>query len=299
MEARPPHQCPLPPVESDPNWCPPRPHVYLERPAGNGHQSTSGDLSPQIPPSPGLSYRTQSQLPSRSPSGKEPASSGGSGSHSRLKTPPAVIHTSDPYFKEEWGGGHYYCDVTMADGSIVTQPVTPGTTRQVHVEQSHARIKSQQQALESPTLPPPTVIPSHEIAWYPCVWRDGLCDGIYSDILTYMGWCRGELPTPAAQPAPMEGRPSTSALPTEPSADPIEQPVFEGPCWSNRVQQQQQRPDNVYGNDPFIDCLTDSQWEEIIAGRIPQPRSNPSAMEKGNLLCSYISCQPTTNLGTL
>ena len=52
--------CPPPPVESDHNWQPPRPHVYYERPAGNSHQSTPGDSSPEVPPSPGLSYRTPS-----------------------------------------------------------------------------------------------------------------------------------------------------------------------------------------------------------------------------------------------
>ena len=45
--------------------------------------------------------------------------------------------------------------------------------------------------------------------------------------------------------------------------------------------------------------MTDGQWDEIIAGRIPQPSSDPSAMEKGNLLCSYISHQPVAIRGTL
>ena len=42
-------------------------------------------------------------------------------------------------------------------------------------------------------------------------------------------------------------------------AEPIEQPAFEVPRRSSRVQQQRQRPDNVYGDDPFVDHLTDSQ----------------------------------------
>ena len=102
----------------------------------------------------------------------------------------------------------------MADGSIATQPVMPGTTGQVH-EQSFARIEVRRHALESPTLLRPTAIPSHEIARYPQVWRDSLHDGIYSDILTYMGWCRGELHALAAQSALEEGWLSTLVLPIE------------------------------------------------------------------------------------
>ena len=62
--------------------------------------------------------------------------------------------------------------------------------------------------------------------------------------------------------------------------------------------QQQQQPDNVYGDNPFIGHLTECQWDEIMAGRIPQP-GNPPMEEKGNLLRSYISCQPVANRGTL
>ena len=271
----------------------------MDKLVGNGHQSTPSDLSPQISPSLGLSYRTPSRLPLRSPSGKGPASSGGSGSRSVPNTPPAVFRMSSPYLVEDdhgWGY-FYYKNITMADGSVITRPATPGTAGCLH-GQFNARIESWQQALESPNLPRPTAIPSQQIACYPHAWRDGLHDGIYSDIPTYMRWCRGELPIAVAQLAPMEGQPFTSALPREPLAGPIE-PVFEGPHQSDRVWQQQQRPDNVYGNDLFVDHLTDSQWEEIVAGRIPQPSSNLSAMEKGNLLCSYVSHQPTTNWGTL
>ena len=78
-------------------------------------------------------------------------------------------------------------------------------------------------------------------------------------------------------------------------AGPVEQSVFEGPCQSDRVQQQQQQPDNVYSDNPCVD----HQWEEIITGRIPQPSSDPLNMGKGNLLCSYVSCQPVANQGTL
>ena len=78
-------------------------------------------------------------------------------------------------------------------------------------------------------------------------------------------------------------------------AGPLEQPVFEEPRQSNRLRQQRQWPDNVYGDNPFIDCLTECQWDKIIARRIPQPDNNPPMMEKGNLLCSYVSRQPVAN----
>ena len=65
-----------------------------------------------------------------------------------------------------------------------------------------------------------------------------------------------------------------------------------------RVGQPRQQPENVYGNDPFVDCLTESQWDMIIAGGIPRP-SNPEPQEKANLLCSYVSCQPVSTQGTL
>ena len=81
-------------------------------------------------------------------------------------------------------------------------------------------------------------------------------------------------------------------------AEPIEQPTFEGPHWSSRVQQQIQRPDNVYGDDPFVDCLTDSQWEQIMQGQIPRP-SDPETREKATLLCSYVSHQPVSTRDTL
>ena len=81
-------------------------------------------------------------------------------------------------------------------------------------------------------------------------------------------------------------------------AEPIEQPAFEGPRWSSRVRQQRQRPDNVYGDDPFIDHLTDSQWDTIMSGGIPCP-SDPETREKANLLHSYVSRQPVSTQGAL
>ena len=66
----------------------------------------------------------------------------------------------------------------------------------------------------------------------------------------------------------------------------------------SRVQQPRQQPENVYGDDPFIDRLTESQWDTIIAGGIPPP-SDPEPQEKANLLCSYVSCQPVSTQSTL
>ena len=79
---------PLPPVESDPNWWPPGPHVYYDRLAGgNGHQSTPGDSSPSNPPSPGLSYQTPSRQQSRPTSGRGPATPSNTGVPSWSQTP--------------------------------------------------------------------------------------------------------------------------------------------------------------------------------------------------------------------
>ena len=96
---------------------------------------------------------------------------------------------------------------------------------------------------------------------------------------------------PAERPlSPIPG-PSTRA-------EPIEQPTFEGPRRSSRVRQQIQRPDNVYGDDPFVDRLTDSQWEQIMQGQIPRP-SDPETREKATLLRSYVSRQPVSTRDAL
>ena len=81
-------------------------------------------------------------------------------------------------------------------------------------------------------------------------------------------------------------------------AEPIDQPAFEGPQWFSRVWQQRQWPDNVYDDDPFIDRLTDSQWDTITSGGLPHP-SDPETREKANLLCSYVSRQPVSTQGAL
>ena len=85
-----------------------------------------------------------------------------------------------------------------------------------------------------------------------------------------MGWCQGEQPElagpsiPAEWPLGLVPGPSTRT-------EPIEQPVFEGPQQSGRAWQLRQQPENVYSDDPFIDHLTESQWNMIIAGGIPCP----------------------------
>ena len=64
------------------------------------------------------------------------------------------------------------------------------------------------------------------------------------------------------------------------------------------MRQPRQQPENVYCDDPFIDRLTKSQWDTIIAGGIPRP-SDPETREKANLLRSYVSHQPVSTQGAL
>ena len=120
------------------------------------------------------------------------------------------------------------------------------------------RILARCQALESPTVPQSSAIPQTEIASYPREWRDGAASGKYSHIPTYMGWCRGKQPELAGLSIPAE-RPLSPVPGPSTRTEPIEQPVFEGPRWPGRVWQPRQQPENVYGDDPFIDCLTESQ----------------------------------------
>ena len=129
-------------------------------------------------------------------------------------------------------------------------------------------------------------IPQSEITSYLREWRDGTCFGKYSYIPFYQGWCQGkqlELAQPElAGPSIPTEQPLSPVPGPSTQTEPIEQPAFEGPRQSSRVQQQRQQPDNVYGNDPFIDRLTDSQWDTIMAGGIPYP-SNPEK-NKSNVL---------------
>ena len=112
-----------------------------------------------------------------------------------------------------------------------------------------------------------------------------------------MGWCRGKQPELAGSSIPAEWPLGPVPGPST-WTEPMEQPVFEGPRRLGRVQQPRQQPENVYGDDPFVDRLTESQWDMIIAGGIPHP-SNPEPWEKANLLRSYISHQPVSTQGTL
>ena len=139
---------------------------------------------------------------------------------------------------------------------------------------------------------PQHAIQPEVISSYPQEWLDGFSLGIYQKIPSWHEWHDGVLSVWATSEVSKTEQPVPQPSPPWVPAGPIEQPVFEGPRWSDRVWQQQQWPDNVYGDDPFIDRLTEHQWDKIIARRIHQPDNNPPMMEKGNLLFSYVSCQP-------
>ena len=184
--------------------------------------------------------------------------------------------------------------ITGADGSVVWhRPASPSTV---------SRVMACCQLMEFPLAPRSTAIPQHEIASYPQEWHEGARSGKYSFIPSYQGWRRGDEPEFAQPEQPSSSRPTERPLSPTPGpstrAEPIEQPAFEVPRWSSRVQQQRQWPDNVYGDDPFVDHLTDSQWDTIMSGGIPRP-SDPETREKANLLHSYVSCQPVSTQGTL
>ena len=161
---------------------------------------------------------------------------------------------------------------------------------------------ARRQLMESLLAPKSTAIPQQEIASYPQEWCDGACSSKYSHIPSYQGWCRGNQPVLARSEQATQFRLTERPLSPVPGpstqAEPIEQPTFEGPRWSSRVRQQRQRPDNVYGDDPFINRLTDSQWDQIMAGQIPRP-SDPETKEKANLLCSYVSHQRVSTQSAL
>ena len=145
--------CPPPPVESDPVWWPPRPQGYYHRTtSGNSHQSTPGDSSPNIPPSPGLSYKTLSWLTLRSPSGRGPATTSSTSVPSRTQTPARTVQKFEPYFLENLVGSKlgYFQDITLADGSIVQRLTTPRTQSHLWIQDS-ARFELWRAALESPT----------------------------------------------------------------------------------------------------------------------------------------------------
>ena len=287
---------------------------------------------PSQPPSPGLSYCTPRTPSSRNRSVTLSHSSGNTGSHchssgntstrSRTLTEPdpsafvTEVSQSHPIFTDTGLGLRWKYEVVMADGTTRHHPVSPPTALKLMIPITVAdgtirhhpaspptvsRVMARRQALESLT-PRSTAIPQHEIASYPQEWHGGARSSKYSFIPSYQGWCRGdqlELARPEhAGPSRPTERPLSPVPGHSTQAEPIEQPAFEVPQWSSRIRQQRQRPDNVYGDDPFVDCLTDSQWDIIMAGGIPRP-SDPETREKANLLRSYVSCQPVSTQGAL
>ena len=92
---------------------------------------------------------------------------------------------------------------------------------------------------------------------YPQEWRDGACFSKYSFIPSYQGWRWSDQPELAqpehAGPSIPTERPLGLVPGPSTQTEPIEQPAFEVPRRSSRVRQQRQWPDNVYGDDPFVD----------------------------------------------
>ena len=227
------------------------------------------------------------------------------------------VSRTQPILRRTDTGAIWEYEITMGDGNIRCRSVSPDTRRELWVpitgeggSISHhpaspnrvSRVMACHQLMESPLAPKSTAIPQQEIASYPREWRDGARSGKYSHIPTYQGWRRGDQPVLAQPEQASQFRPTEWPLSLVPGlrtqAEPIEQPTFEGPRRSSRVRQQRQQPDNVYGDDPFVDRLTDSQWDQIIAGQIPRP-SDPETKEKANLLRSYVSCQPVSTQSAL
>ena len=97
------------------------------------------------------------------------------------------------------------------------------------------------QALETPTAPRFLAIPLAEIASYPQEWHDGTCSGKYCYIPSYMEWHLDLQPELTSQPILTEWPLSPVPGPST-RAEPIEQPVFDGPQWSGRVRQLRQQP---------------------------------------------------------
>ena len=202
------------------------------------------------------------------------------------------VSRSRPIFSDNSFGARWEYEVTMSDGTTQLCPVSPPTVSKLmipitmsdgntwhrpasprtvdHLMEETSRAMACRQALESPLAPRSLAIPQNEIASYPQEWRNGAPSGRYSYIPSYQGWHRGEQPELAhselAGPSIPAERPLSPVPGPSTQTEPIEQPAFKGPRRSSRVRQQRQRPDNVYGDDPFVDCLTDIQWDEIIAG---------------------------------
>ena len=207
------------------------------------------------------------------------------------------VSRTQPKFLNDSSGARWEYEITMADGSTWHCSVSPHTADQLWIPitvgdgivwrhpaspPTVSRAMAHCQLLESPLAPRSMAIPQHEIASYPQEWREGARSGKYSFIPSYQGWRRGDQPELAQPEQPGPSRPAERPLSPVPGpstqAGPIEQPAFEVPRRSSRVQQQRQQPDNVYGDDPFVDHLTDSQWDMIMSGGIPCP-SDPETLQ--------------------
>ena len=149
--------------------------------------------------------------------------------------------------------------ITMSDGHVQHHPASPQTVDCLVEDTSRAMARHQ--ALESPLSPRSSAIPQTKIASYPWEWRDGARSSKYSYIPSYQEWHQGEQPELARSELAGPSRPTARPLSPVPRpstrTEPIEQPAFEGPGQSSRVRQQRQRPDNVYGDDPFVDHLVE------------------------------------------
>ena len=186
------------PIEADPIWYHGPSWPYMpDAPHGSSYDDSQ---LPSIPPSPGLSYHTP-RTPSLRNRSVTPShhSSGGSRSRSQtlteqLKSPPRLLEHAD--------GSGFYWDwiVTMSNGTTQVQPVSPETFGDlVHTKTNRApaevssipenpRILACRQALESPTVPRSSAVPSTTIASYLREWHDGTCSSKYSYIPSYQGW---------------------------------------------------------------------------------------------------------------
>ena len=321
------------PVEIDPIWH----HQGASWPYVPDAPNGSGGFDSQPPsqlPSPGLSYRTprtpssrhRSVTPSHRSSentGLHHSSSENTSTRSRTLTEPdpsasvTEISRTQPIFTNTGFGSRWEYEITMADGTTQHWPVSPSTAFRLWIPitvgdgtirhcpalpSTVSRVMAHHQLMESPLAPRSMAMPQHKIASYPQEWHKGTCSGKYHFIPSYQGWCWGDQLELAQPEQPGPSRPTEWPLSPAPGhstqTEPIEQPAFEGPRRSSRVRQQRQRPDNVYGDDPFVDHLTDSQCDTIMSGGIPRP-SDPEAREKANLLRSYISRQPVSTQGVL
>ena len=249
---------------------------------------------PSQPLSPGLSYCTPRTPSSRHRSvtlshhssgntGSCHDSSGNTSTRSRTLTELGVpaseqeVSKTQPKFLNDSSGARWEYEIMMADGTTWPRPVSPYTADQLRIlitvgdgtvgcrpasPPTVSRVMAHRQLMESSLAPRSMAIPQHEIASYPQEWREGARSGKYSFFPSYQEWCQGDQLELAQPEQPGPSRPAERPLSLVPGpstrAEPIEQPAFEVLQRSSRVRQQRQRPDNVYGDDPFVDRLTDS-----------------------------------------